>query len=151
MDSSEIFNCKKCGDCCKGYGGTYVTEKDIQAIAAYIHADADHFAEKYCRMSGKRPVLAQAENGYCIFWDNKICTIHPVKPKMCKAWPFIESVLTDTANWRAMASACPGMRTDLPDDVIRECVKKELTYLTQKSRYEALPRNAATEALPHSG
>ena len=133
MDSSEIFNCKKCGDCCKGYGGTYLTEKDIKAIAAYIHTDPDFFVEKYCQMSGKKPVLAQAENGYCIFWDNKICTIHPVKPKMCRAWPFIESVLTDTGNWRAMAASCPGMRTDLPDDVIRECVEREL-YLSPVER-----------------
>ncbi|MEZ4524987.1 MAG: YkgJ family cysteine cluster protein [Desulfobacterales bacterium] len=72
-------------------------------------------------MSGSRPVLAQS--GYCVFWKEKICTIHPVKPRMCKAWPFIQSVLTDVNNWRMMAGSCPGMRTDVPDDMILACAQ----------------------------
>ncbi len=39
MKPSDIFKCEKCGDCCKGYGGTFVTEKDIKAIAAYLKTD----------------------------------------------------------------------------------------------------------------
>ncbi len=70
-------------------------------------------------------MLARGVNGYCVFWK-KLCTIHPVKPRMCKAWPFIDAVLTDVANWRAMASSCPGMRTDVSDDAILSCVEKEI-------------------------
>lgn len=118
----EIFSCKKCGDCCKGYGGTFVTADDVEAIAAYIKTDPERFVADYCDMSGGKPVLAQADSGYCVFWD-EVCTIHPVKPRMCRAWPFIESVLTDTNNWHIMASVCPGIRTDVSDDVIRAFVK----------------------------
>jgi hypothetical protein len=46
---------------------------------------------------------------------------------MCKEWPFIKSVLVDIDNWYIMAGLCPGMRTDIPDRVIKECVRKELT------------------------
>ena len=28
-----LFSCTLCGDCCKGYGGTYLSETDIDAIA----------------------------------------------------------------------------------------------------------------------
>ncbi|MDO9567516.1 MAG: YkgJ family cysteine cluster protein [Candidatus Desulfaltia sp.] len=126
MKPSDIFKCEKCGDCCKGYGGTFVTEKDIKAIAGYLKTDHKSFIKDYCYMSGSRPVLAQQKNGYCIFWD-KICTIHPVKPKMCKQWPFIKSVLIDVNNWQIMASVCPGIRIDMPDDIIGECVRKELS------------------------
>lgn len=125
MKPSDIFKCEKCGDCCKGYGGTYVTVKDIEAIAAYIKTDKENFVEDYCYMSGSRPVLAQQKNGYCIFWDN-LCTIHPVKPKMCKQWPFIKNVLIDVNNWQIMAGACRGMRINVSDDIIKKCVKKEL-------------------------
>ncbi len=125
VSPSDLFSCKKCGDCCKGFGGTYVTQKDIHAIAAYIHVDAEQFTTKYCQVSGSRLVLAVGDNGYCVFWDG-ICTIHPVKPKMCKAWPFIESVLIDVENWQIMAGFCPGMRMDLPDTVILDCVRKEI-------------------------
>ncbi len=122
-DLLDIFQCKKCGDCCKGYGGTYVAPMEIEAIAGHLNTDPKLFVEKYCQMSGKKPVLAQGENGYCIFWD-QLCTIHPVKPRMCREWPFLKSVLVDIDNWEIMSGSCPGIRTDMPDDVIRACVEK---------------------------
>jgi Fe-S-cluster containining protein len=114
-----------CGDCCRGYGGTYVTESDIQAIADYLHEDPKRFKSKYCQLSGSRYVLAQADNGYCIFWD-KLCRIHPVKPRMCRNWPYLSAVLADIANWRVMGNSCPGIRTDFPDDVIRRAVARQI-------------------------
>ena len=118
----DLFHCQQCGDCCKGYGGTYVTSEDISAISAFINTDEKEFAETYCKMSGHRLVLAQKDDGFCVFFD-ELCTIHPVKPKMCKAWPFITSVLKDVQNWHIMAGFCPGMRTDFPDDVILRVVR----------------------------
>lgn len=120
-----VFACQMCGDCCRGYGGTYVTESDIQAIADYLHEDPKRFKSKYCQLSGSRYVLAQADNGYCIFWD-KLCRIHPVKPRMCRNWPYLSAVLADIANWRVMGNSCPGIRTDFPDDVIRRAVARQI-------------------------
>jgi len=122
----ELFKCTLCGDCCHGYGGTYVTADDIRAIADCIGVSPENFMRTYCRMSGSRPVLGQQDNGYCLFWD-KVCTIHAVKPQMCRAWPFIESVLVDTNNWRSMASMCPGIRTDASDLDICRCVREKLS------------------------
>ncbi len=133
ISESDIFQCKMCGDCCKGYGGTYVTQKDIKAISDYIKTDPKRFIAKYCSMSGKRPVLTQGQNGYCIFWD-KHCTIHPVKPRMCRAWPFIEPVLIDSSNWTAMAGSCPGIRTDVPEHILKEKIKKTLSELDASYR-----------------
>jgi len=121
---SDIFECRQCGECCKGYGGTFVTEKEIKAIVDYLNIDPEHFVDKYCQVSGGKPVLAQGRNSYCVFWDG-LCTIHPVKPHMCRNWPFIKSVLVDINNWHIMATLCPGIRTDLPDSIIKECVRKE--------------------------
>lgn len=119
---SDIFICKKCGDCCKGFGGTYVTADDIEKIAAYINTDTKKFVSDCCLKSGSKLVLAQGADGYCIFWDD-LCTIHPVKPRMCRAWPFIESVLTDINNWRIMANSCRGIKTDVPDNLVQECIR----------------------------
>jgi len=128
-----VFACQKCGDCCCGYGGTYVSEADIRAIADYIHEDPERFKSRYCQLSGSRYVLAQSDNGYCLFWD-ELCRIHPVKPRMCRNWPFISAVLEDPANWRIMGDACPGIRTDLPDDIICRTVARQL----EKRRNERL-------------
>ncbi len=119
---SDIFQCDKCGNCCKGFGGTFVNQKEIEEISEFLKIDPAQFRQKYCQMSGKKLVLAQREDGFCVFWD-QICTIHPVKPRMCRAWPFIKAVLTDIQNWHIMAGFCPGMRTDFPDSVILECVR----------------------------
>lgn len=121
--SNALFECRMCGDCCRGYGGTYVSASDIRAIAAYLEIDPADFKDRYCRRSGSRYVIAQADNGYCIFWD-RICRIHPVKPRMCRNWPFIDAVLKDAANWRIMGASCPGIHTNLPDTVIQRTVER---------------------------
>ena len=106
-NDESVFSCHMCGDCCRGYGGTYVSASDIQAIAEYLQEDPEQFKTKYCQLSGSRYVLAQSDNGFCAFWD-ELCRIHPVKPRMCRNWPYIAAVLEDVANWRIMGGACPG-------------------------------------------
>jgi len=121
----NIFKCARCGDCCKGYGGTYITDRQLRVIAGYLGITPGRFIEEKCQLSGGKPVLAQKENGYCIFWDG-LCTIYPVRPDMCRKWPFIESVLQEVSNWHMMAASCPGMSTDVPDAVIHDCVEEKL-------------------------
>jgi hypothetical protein len=122
----EIFQCQQCGDCCKGYGGTYLTEADIKQIADYINITPERFIQKYCVLSGKKYVLAQDDSSeYCIFW-NKLCTIHPVKPKMCRAWPFIESILVDPGNWAIMGNSCPGINTHAPIEQVKQIINDKL-------------------------
>jgi Fe-S-cluster containining protein len=138
VTSDDLFQCKTCGDCCTGYGGTYVTEKDIENIAAFINVDKTRFVATYCRMSGGKPLLASGPDGKCLFFDpEKQCTIHPVKPRMCRAWPFIENILKAPGNWDIMAQACPGIRTGFTHEQIKACVRKELDAL-KKSRNDEL-------------
>ena len=130
LTANDIFECKQCGECCTGYGGTYVTRGDILAIAEFIQADPNLFVDDFCQISGGRPVLKLADTGKCIFFDpEKQCTIHPVKPKMCRAWPFIETILKAPGNWDIMAQACPGIKTGFPHDQVQAIVKKEVEKL----------------------
>lgn len=122
---ASSFECRCCGDCCKGYGGTFVSEEDIARMAAYLRIDGPEFKARFAKPSGRRWLLIQEPSGYCVFWD-RLCTIHPVKPRMCRQWPFIRAVLVDVQNWHSMAASCPGMRTDLPDAVIQEVVRAAL-------------------------
>ncbi len=129
MNPDDLFRCTLCGDCCRGFGGTYVSREDLVAIAAFLASDPSGVIDRCCHMSGGRYLLAQRADGYCIFWD-QVCTIHPVKPRMCRRWPFIESVVTDALNWKIMAAFCPGMRTDVPLDRVRACVQEVLASET---------------------
>ena len=117
-----IFTCQQCGDCCKGYGGTYVSEADIRRMAIFIKVEPSVFYKRYCQKSGDRHVLAQGQDGFCIFYQEG-CSIHAVKPKMCRDWPYIQNLLVDFKNWHAMASTCPGIVTDAAASAVINRVK----------------------------
>ncbi|OQY11468.1 MAG: zinc/iron-chelating domain-containing protein [Desulfobacteraceae bacterium 4572_19] len=125
LSASDIFKCKQCGECCTGYGGTYVTDKDINAIANYTNISSKKILSDFCSISGTKPLLAVGESGKCIFF-NKLCTIHPVKPYMCRAWPFIKNVIVDPENWNIMANSCPGIKKDIPHDILCKIVKTQI-------------------------
>lgn len=118
----QVFDCTRCGDCCRGFGGTYLSESDVSSICEHVSVDRDTFIKEYCSRSGSRLVLRQRPDGYCIFWD-RLCTIHPIKPRMCRQWPFLRSVLVDEINWRSMASMCPGIRAGADMDQVRACIE----------------------------
>jgi len=134
--SRPVFICQECGQCCYGFGGTYVSDEDIQKIAKYVQTDSKTFVEKYCVLSGSRWVLRQRSDGYCMFEKGKRCDIHPVKPKMCREWPHIKSVLVDIQNWQIMAGFCLGMQKDATEKEIRAEVIFEM-----KKRNEKIPED----------
>lgn len=124
----DLFECLQCGECCRGFGGTYVSASDIENIAGYIGVCREELINNYCTVSAGRYVLCQKSDGFCIFWDG-LCAIHPVKPRMCKAWPFIENLLHEPSNWEAMAEACPGMRKGVDKKDVIRCVLQKLKEL----------------------
>ena len=122
----DIFQCRQCGECCRGFGGTVVNPQERRAIADHLGISLARFEKEYCAPSGSKLLIAQGADGFCCFFRDKLCGIHPVKPRMCRRWPFIPAVLVDPANWRAMAAQCPGMATDVTDDVIRAAVARAI-------------------------
>jgi Fe-S-cluster containining protein len=128
----SLFRCRMCGDCCRGFGGTVVEGSDVKSIAQVTGIAPEDLLRRYCVPSGSNMVLAQGENGYCVFWD-QVCTIHPVKPRMCRQWPHIPAVLEDVRNWHVMASVCPGMRTDATDERILLEVRLALGLMDAES------------------
>lgn len=125
MDASEIFSCTLCGKCCEGFGGTLVTAFDIKAIADFLGLQVETFTGRYCRASGLGTVLAQGGDGKCVFFD-KVCSIHPVKPRMCRRWPFIPAVVREPSNWPLMADNCPGMKKDADLRLVVQVVSRAL-------------------------
>jgi Fe-S-cluster containining protein len=121
----SFFECTRCGDCCKGFGGTYLTDQDMAAMAEHLGISVSTFKERYCAPSGQRWVLAQRSDGFCIFWDQN-CTIHAIKPRMCRQWPYIDGVLKDIGNWKIMSSVCPGIRADIDETQLHAYVCKAL-------------------------
>lgn len=124
----DLFECLQCGECCRGYGGTYLSVTDIENIAWYIGISQDELIQRYCTVSAEGYVLRQKQDRYCVFWDG-LCTIHPVKPRMCMAWPFIENLLREPSNWDVMAQACPGIRKGFDKKDVIRCANQRLEEL----------------------
>ncbi|MCK5244513.1 MAG: YkgJ family cysteine cluster protein [Desulfobacteria bacterium] len=123
MNSSKVFECQKCGVCCKGYGGIFPTDQEIEAIAGFLDVTRDEFLSRYCEESGGRTMLRTAENGSCIFWD-ELCQIHPVKPRLCKTWPYLKAVLVDRNNLAVIQNACPGVSKDVTYEEFAAAVRE---------------------------
>ena len=121
----DFFCCTQCGECCVGFGGTEVSTSDIEKIASFIKTDKESFIKNYCALTAKKEyVLKQSEDGVCIFFK-KNCSIHPVKPSMCKDWPFIKNIIKAPSTWNLMADACSGIKTNVPLSKLVLLIKKK--------------------------
>lgn len=97
------FKCTGCGECCRHVKETVsVDSLDVFRITKYLRNKGtsvtapDEFLLKYAQ-----PVLLD-QSGYfvyflksvgeddaCIFLENNRCTIHEIKPRACRLYPFI--------------------------------------------------------------
>ncbi|MCW7752721.1 YkgJ family cysteine cluster protein [Desulfobotulus sp. H1] len=139
---NPVFDCKQCGECCKGFGGTYVSSEDIHAIARFTGLSETVFRESCCQEAARGPVLAVDEENRCIFQKDHICSIHPVKPRMCREWPFIPAVLRQPGNWQLMGDACPGIIQKAP----AQAVYNQTLASLQKTRPGFRPEQAIAPA-----
>lgn len=111
----KAFECKMCGECCWGRGVS-VSEGEIKKIAEFLGVEKEAFKQQYCIPTKSGYELKTKESGYCVFLKEdkrgRICAIHPVKPSVCKRWPFFKSIVSDEQEWRIAMNACPGINPD---------------------------------------
>ncbi|NCO59929.1 MAG: YkgJ family cysteine cluster protein [Deltaproteobacteria bacterium CG_4_8_14_3_um_filter_51_11] len=125
-----IFDCKLCGQCCKGEGGIFLVQGEGERISSFLGIPKDEFILQCCELRNGRTYIKTSPDGACLFYDpEKSCTIHPVKPVRCELWPFFPANLKDPDTFEAAKEACPGIRPDCShDEFLREweriCLKK---------------------------
>jgi Fe-S-cluster containining protein len=128
------FECTKCGACCRNeYLLVTVTGSDIVNIAAVLGLGPDELLKALdfyiVSDSVSTPVgleripsvateqglafiaLKKMENGDCIFLKEDLCMIHPVRPLVCRAFPFVFTESKGQRNWglSAKKEICPGL------------------------------------------
>jgi len=75
--------CGKCGGHCCSYGGTTATKEEVDKI---VQAGFDNHFEK---LSDDVFITKWGGNGVCPYLKNKACSIHPVRPTLCKCFPVL--------------------------------------------------------------
>jgi Fe-S-cluster containining protein len=108
--SGLAFECTRCGNCCTGAPGyVWVTDDDIEDIAAFRSESVAQTTGLYTRLAGGRRSLRERANGDCVFWDRHAgCTIYPVRPPQCRTWPFWASHVVTPEAWDEVRQVCPG-------------------------------------------
>ncbi len=108
----QVFSCRQCGECCRGEGGILLTEVEVQRLARFCGLPLDEFRRRYVCQSPSGPALRVGSEGLCIFNDGGRCRIHPVKPRICRDWPFLPAILLDADELEGAKNACPGISPD---------------------------------------
>jgi uncharacterized protein len=106
------YKCRACGVCCKGYGGIFITRGEMETIAGWLGVPPKEFFDRYCEMLNGKISIKTGKNDYCVFWKDKLCSIHEVKPAPCRKWPFFDNIVAIKDNWEIAKNNCPGFRPD---------------------------------------
>lgn len=120
------FTCTQCGNCCTGGPGyVWISDIEIDRLAAYLGLTREQTLKKHCRVINGRVSLKEKRDHRgqypCIFLSEEEvkgpggkkvlkrgCTIYPVRPLQCRTWPFWHGNLDDKDSWDASTAKCPG-------------------------------------------
>ena len=105
------FTCTECGDCCTGAPGyVWVTQEEINALAARLEIPVLEFERRFVKTVGIRRTLKERKNYDCVLLDpeTRKCTAYEARPRQCRTWPFWNSNLKSPEAWQQTCEVCPG-------------------------------------------
>jgi len=106
----QVFECRRCGECCQGKGGIVVGPHDIQRLSEHLKLGTERFLALYgYRQDGKIKLRTGPDN-YCIFFlPGTGCSVHEDRPDICRAWPFFRGNMIDAVSLTMAKEFCPGI------------------------------------------
>ncbi len=93
----------------------WVTQDDVEAIAAHLRIPLQEMMTRYVRRVGRRMSLREVTPTMdCIFLETahdgqRQCRIYSFRPTQCRTWPFWPSNLGDPDDWALAGSRCVGI------------------------------------------
>ena len=108
------FQCTKCGICC---GDTQEKTRHILLLTAEAEqiatATSQPIAKFAVKIEGKAPYSHEMkktiENGKCVFLENNSCTIYPLRPLICRFYPFELKVTANGKHQFLYTDECLGI------------------------------------------
>ncbi len=104
--------------------------EEVAAMAAFLDLDEPEFCRRYVESSPLGNRLAIAD-GVCVFMEDNRCRVHPVKPFICRQWPFLPAILMDPDELEHAKTACPGLN---PDCNHEDFLEEALQHARDKNR-----------------
>ena len=106
------FTCQAgCTRCCGGApGDVFVTQDEIDQIAAFLKIDKSEFEDSFVRhYSSGLMSLTERPNGDCVMLEAQGCSVYSVRPKQCRDYPFWPEIMKSRFSWLKEAQRCPGI------------------------------------------
>ena len=108
------FECTKCGICC---GDTKEKTRHILLLGAEAEQIATATSQEIQRVAekieGKAPYIYEMkktiENGKCVFLSKNSCTIYPLRPLICRFYPFELTTGTNRKYIFRYTKECPSI------------------------------------------
>lgn len=109
-EPDAVFDCTRCGECCRGRGGIVLRGNDAGRLAAFLDMGVNEFFARYTEPRRGKIALRSGGAGSCVFSDNERgCSVHPAKPDVCRVWPFFRGNMVDPVSLDMARQGCPGI------------------------------------------
>ena len=137
-----IFQCRMCGRCCEGHGGIVVSPGDVARLSGFLHLASEEFVARYGERTGGKVKIRAGDADCCIFFTRgEGCTVHEVKPAVCRAWPYFRGNIVDSESLGLAKAFCPGISPHVRHDDFARLGRE---YLRE---HNLLASNPACEAI----
>lgn len=104
------FDCTRCSICCEGEKGIIVdNEKDLPRLLDFFQCSLEELDDKYTHIYNGKRFIRDKEN-FCLFFEEgKGCGVHPVRPDICRAWPYFKGNILDEISFEMAKKDCKGI------------------------------------------
>ncbi len=115
-----VFECQRCGNCCRVPGEVRLLNEEPERIAACLGIHTEAFIRDWTRLTRDRRGLSiiEREDDACAMLDARgRCRIQEAKPYQCRAFP----LEWNYEGWERVCSAAEKLRHDRgPGGLCRE-------------------------------
>jgi len=105
------FECQPgCTKCCAIPGIVFVHEREFQAMADFLKLSLADFKKTYIKKHwGELHQFNFPDAEPCSFLRPDGCSIYPVRPAQCRAFPFWPENMNKVETWINLKNVCPGI------------------------------------------
>lgn len=129
-----IFDCRKCGRCCKEIGLPY-DPRFVRRLANNYESSFEKIIERYYGrwINDNKWTSMEEKRTPCPFLkENKRCKIYSIRPDSCRAYPL------DTDFGRQEVN-CPAYKEFYLESFVRDALEEnELYFLEMKEKYDEM-------------
>ena len=99
--------------------------QEVEAMSAHLSMSVEKFRGNFVEASLTGPRLTVG-NGVCIFLlEGNNCRVHPVKPFICRQWPFLPALLMEADELEHAKGACPGINSSCShEEFVEEALRQ---------------------------